>query len=124
MESRYRLLVVDDDLDVLRSVALMLSLEGYCVITANSGMAASVLLAEQAFDVVITDLRMPVVDGFEIVRRTREKYPSAGIIVTSRYIDEQTQKWIDEMGVIGIQKPYNIHQIGTKLRDYQLMHQA
>lgn len=124
MESRYRFLVVDDDLDVLRSVALMLSLEGYCVITANSGMAASVLLAEQAFDVVITDLRMPVVDGYEIVRRTREKYPNAGIIVTSRYIDEQTQKWIDEMGVIGLQKPYNIHQIGTILRDYQLMRQS
>lgn len=124
MESRYRFLVVDDDLDVLRSVALMLSLEGYCVITANSGMAASVLLAEQAFDVVITDLRMPVVDGYEIVRRTREKYPNAGIIVTSRYIDEQTQKWIDEMGVIGLQKPYNIHQIGTVLRDYQLMRQS
>lgn len=124
MVSRYRLLVVDDDLEVLRSVALMLSLEGYCVMTANSGMAAAVLLAEQAFDVVITDLRMPVVDGFEVARRTRDKYPNAGIIVTSRYIDEETKKWIDAMGIVGLQKPYNIHQIGTILRDYRLLQKA
>lgn len=124
MVSRYRLLVVDDDLEVLRSVALMLSLEGYCVMTANSGAAAAVLLAEQAFDVVITDLRMPVVDGFEVARRTRDKYPNAGIIVTSRYIDEETQKWIDAMGIVGLQKPYNIHQIGTILRDYRLLQKA
>lgn len=124
MVSRYRLLVVDDDLEVLRSVALMLSLEGYCVMTANSGAAAAVLLAEQAFDVVITDLRMPVVDGFEVARRTRDKYPNAGIIVTSRYIDEETKKWIDAMGIVGLQKPYNIHQIGTILRDYRLLQKA
>ncbi len=124
MVSRYRLLVVDDDLEVLRSVALMLSLEGYCVMTANSGMAAAVLLAEQAFDVVITDLRMPVVDGFEIARRTRDKYPTAGIIVTSRYIDDETKKWIDAMGIVGLQKPYNIHQIGMILRDYRLLQKA
>ena len=124
MVSRYRLLVVDDDLEVLRSGALMLSLEGYCVMTANSGAAAAVLLAEQAFDVVITDLRMPVVDGFEVARRTRDKYPNAGIIVTSRYIDEETKKWIDAMGIVGLQKPYNIHQIGTILRDYRLLQKA
>lgn len=118
--SRCRLLVVDDDIDVLRSVALMLSLEGYCVMTANSGTSASVLLSEHKFDVVITDLRMPVVDGYEIVKRTRQKSPCAGIIVTSRYIDEQAQKWIDENGLYGLEKPYNIHQISTILRDYQL----
>ena len=108
---RLRLLIVDDDLDMLRNAALMLSLEGYYVMTASSGMDASVLLTEHDFDVVITDLRMPIVDGHEIVRRTRQSHPHASIIVTSRYLDDETKSWIEKAGVVGLEKPYNVHQL-------------
>ncbi len=113
---RKRLLIVDDDVDMLRNAALMLSLEGYYVMTASSGMDASVLLAEHEFDVVITDLRMPIVDGHEIVRRTKNTHPKTAIIVTSRYLDEETQLWIRETGVVGLEKPYNVHQLSGMLR--------
>lgn len=113
-----RLLIVDDDLDMLRNLALMLSLEGYYVMTASSGTDASVFLAEQKFDVVITDLRMPIVDGYEIVRRTRSLRPETSIIVTSRYLDDDTKKWMQEVGVVGLEKPYNIHQISTILHEF------
>ena len=119
MSSRYRLLIVDDDLDTLRSLAMMLSLEGYDVMTASSGMAATVLLSEHVFDTIITDLRMPIVDGFEIARRTRALHPAASIIVTSRFLDEKTLGWIHEMGIMGLEKPYNIHQISAVLREFQ-----
>lgn len=117
MMDRTRLLIVDDDLDVLRNAALMLSLEGYFVMTASSGTAASVLLSEHEFDVVITDLRMPIVDGYEIVRRTKNLRPDASIIVTSRFIDEQTKSWMQDVGVQGLEKPFNVHQLSAMLRD-------
>ena len=113
---RVRLLVVDDDLDNLRNLALMLSLEGYYVMTASSGMDASVLLSEHDFDVVITDLRMPIVDGYELVRRTRSMRPKASIIVTSRYLDDDTRTWIKTEGIVGLEKPYNVHQVSLMLR--------
>ncbi|MBR4984406.1 MAG: response regulator [Proteobacteria bacterium] len=115
--NRVRLLVVDDDLDMLRNLALMLSLEGYYVVTASSGMDASVLLSEHKFDVVITDLRMPIVDGYEIVRRTKASNPDTSIIVTSRYLDDQTKRWMQTEHVTGLEKPYNVHQVSAMLRE-------
>ena len=113
---RKRLLVVDDDVEVLRDVAIMLSLEGYYVMTASSGVAASVLLAEHPFDVVITDLLMPIVDGYEIVRRTKAMRPNSSIIVTSRYLDDKTRDWIHSNQLVGLEKPYNVHQLSAMLR--------
>ena len=117
MERRLRLLAVDDDLDVLRNLAIMLSLEGYYVMTASSGVEAASLIVEHLFDFVITDLRMPIVDGFEIVRRAQKQLPNARIIVTSRYIDEVTQAWIEKTGVLALKKPYNVHYLSQILSE-------
>lgn len=117
---RMRLLIVDDDLDMLSSLALMLSLEGYKVMTASSGPDAAALLEEHQFDVVITDLRMSIIDGFEIVCRTQNLHPEASIIVTSSYIDEDARAWMNDRGVAGLEKPYNVHQISAMLRDFQM----
>ena len=117
---RMRLLIVDDDLDMLRSLALMLSFEGHKVVTASSGPEAASLLTEHKFDVVITDLRMSIIDGYEIVRRTQNLHPEASIIVTSSYIDEDARVWMKDKGVTGLEKPYNVHQISAMLRDFQM----
>ena len=114
---RKRLLLVDDDIDMLRNIAIMLSLAGYYVMTASSGVAASVLLSEHDFDVVITDLRMPIVDGYEIVRRTKAMRPTSSIIVTSRYLDDETRDWIHSNQLVGLEKPYNVHQLSAMLRN-------
>ena len=117
MMDRMRLLIVDDDVDMLRNLALMLSLEGYYVMTASSGVDASVLLKEHAFDVVITDLRMPIVDGYELVRRSQALHPETSIIVTSRYLDDKTKNWMKTVGIVGLEKPYNVHQMSAMVRD-------
>lgn len=112
---RVRILLVDDDREVLRNLAVILSLEDYFVMTASSGAEASVLIREHPFDIVITDLRMSIIDGHEIARRTRAAQPQAAIIVTSRYIDDQARAWIDEQNLIGIEKPFNIHKLSAIL---------
>ena len=120
MKTRVRILAVDDDMDVLRNLALMLSFEDYHVMTASSGMEAVSLLQQYQFDAVITDLRMPVIDGIEIVRRTQAMSPRTAIIVTSRYFDDKTTNWIREKGVNSLQKPYNVHQLSAMLRSFNL----
>jgi CheY-like chemotaxis protein len=120
LKTRVRILAVDDDMDVLRNLALMLSFEDYHVMTASSGMEAVSLLQQYQFDAVITDLRMPVIDGIEIVRRTQAMCPKTAIIVTSRYFDDKTINWIHEKGVNSLQKPYNVHQLSAMLRSFNL----
>lgn len=66
-----RLLVVDDEPNLLRAVAACLRSEGYEVTTARSGAEALIQLAESVLDLIISDIRMPGMDGYTLVRRLR-----------------------------------------------------
>lgn len=67
-----RLLVVDDEPDLLRAVALTLRAEGYEVVTARNGAEAIVRVAESVPDLVVSDIRMPEVNGHTLVRYLRD----------------------------------------------------
>ena len=66
-----RLLVVDDEPNLLRAVAVCLRSEGYDVTTARSGRDALATLAATIPDLIITDIRMPGMDGYTLVNRIR-----------------------------------------------------
>lgn len=66
-----RLLVVDDEPNLLRAVAACLKAEGYEVITARSGREALLHLAESIPDLIVSDIRMPGMDGYQLARQLR-----------------------------------------------------
>ena len=66
-----RLLVVDDEPNLLRAVAAILRGEGFEVSTARSGREALVAVAKNLPDLIVSDVRMPGMDGFELARRLR-----------------------------------------------------
>jgi DNA-binding NarL/FixJ family response regulator len=66
-----RLLVVDDEPNLLRAVAACLKAEAYEVSTARSGHEALMQLAEMVPDLIISDIRMPGMDGFKLARQLR-----------------------------------------------------
>ena len=66
-----RLLVVDDEPNLLRAVAAVLRGEGFEVSTARSGREALVAVAKNTPDLIVSDVRMPGMDGFELARRLR-----------------------------------------------------
>ena len=66
-----RLLVVDDDPGLLRAVAETLRAEGYEVMTARRGADALVCIAQSLPDLIVSDIRMPGMDGYELVRNLR-----------------------------------------------------
>ena len=66
-----RLLVVDDDPGLLRAVAETLRVEGYEVTTARRGAEALTRIAESLPDLIVSDIRMPGMDGYELVRNLR-----------------------------------------------------
>ena len=67
-----RLLVVDDEPNLLRAVEACLRAEGYEVVTARSGREALVRVAESVPDLIISDIRMPGMDGFALARQLRQ----------------------------------------------------
>jgi two-component system NtrC family sensor kinase len=80
-----KVLVVDDDQFALRSMAKVLGGESYQVVTAASGSQAIDLLKQDTFDLVLTDLKMPEVDGLEVLRQAREIAPQAVVLILTGY---------------------------------------
>ena len=80
-----RLLVVDDEVNARTALASLLSDEGYDVETARDGSDALEKLASFAPDVLVTDVRMPHMDGLELLRRARAQDPHLGVIVMTAF---------------------------------------
>ncbi|MBA3600820.1 MAG: response regulator transcription factor [Acidobacteria bacterium] len=72
-----RLLVVDDEPKLLRAIALDLKGEGYHVSTARSGNEALVSIAQKLPDLIVSDIRMPGMDGYALARRLRQNQSTA-----------------------------------------------
>ena len=89
--SNARILVVDDEEIARRNLSHVLSREGYDVDCAQDGAAALALLAEKEYQLVLTDLRMPGIDGFEMIRRLRAdpQLQELDIVVVSGLADDE-----------------------------------
>jgi len=84
------LLIVDDELHVRESLSRWFIEDGYEVETADSARGALALLGRRRFDVVITDIKMPGMDGLELLRRIREVDPGVSIILITAYASVST----------------------------------
>lgn len=80
-----KILIVDDEIDVRKTIEAALQLENYMVKSAASGEVAIALLEEEIFDLVITDIRMPGKDGVEVLRRTKEIDDTIEVIILTGY---------------------------------------
>jgi DNA-binding response OmpR family regulator len=85
MEKQSKVLIVDDNESALKSMADVLRGESYQVVTAVSGSEAIDLLKRDTFDLVLTALGMPGVDGFEVLRQAREIAPQAVVLVLTTH---------------------------------------
>lgn len=77
------ILIVDDDIAVSRTLSLILTKAGYRVSTASDGRKGFELLVSGGFDLVLTDIIMPELDGIETIRRIRQDYPDLRVIAMS-----------------------------------------
>jgi DNA-binding NarL/FixJ family response regulator len=75
--NRKRLLVVDDEPNLLRAVAASLRAEGYEVVTARNGREALLRVAESVPDLIVSDIRMPGMDGYQLARQLRSSSRTA-----------------------------------------------
>ena len=107
------ILLVEDE-DMVRAVAeRALTRHGYKVLTASNGEEALEILGlgDTDFDLIISDVVMPVMDGPTMVRMAREKLPDMPILFMSGYAEEQLRKSIDLDRVHFLPKPFSVKQL-------------
>lgn len=103
------LLVVDDELDTLTVLEILLSMEGYRVVTARDGEKALEKLEHDPPDLIITDLMMPGMDGLELSRRVRKHPQTAKTpIILSTAASARVTEQDDPLFDVVLQKPVDI----------------
>lgn len=111
--SSKRILLVDDEPAILRSLQRLLRRRGYETLTAESGVAALAMLETASVDVIVSDMRMPNMNGAEFLARARSLYPDVIRILLTGYSDmECTIKAINDGGIYGyLSKPWDGDQL-------------
>ena len=131
MNSRQRpsMLVVDDDSGssgLLREVFVQ---EGYEVVVASSGAEALRLAAERPFDIVLSDVQMPDIDGIEVLRRLRSIAPDLSVILVTAYGTIETAiRALHEGAIDYVRKPFKLDEVrlcvGRAMERRKLRHAA
>ncbi|MFO7652508.1 MAG: sigma-54 dependent transcriptional regulator [Candidatus Krumholzibacteriia bacterium] len=85
-----KILVVDDEESMCRYLSILLTKEGHEVVTANSGLEALRQVESQAFDLVMTDIQMPKMDGIQLLKGIKGIDPDVPVIILTAYASEQS----------------------------------
>ena len=116
-----QVLVVDDSATVRKFVSVSLSMQGFTVVTACDGMDALEKLPKGKFDLVITDLNMPTMDGFELIKALREspEFHDLPVIILSSLADRANKEQGATLNVLSyVVKPFSLEKIQYEVEKY------
>jgi len=110
------ILLVDDEENYRELIAKVLTKAGYTVLQAADGMGALSLLERSNVDLVISDILMPVLNGYALVARLREKWPDMPVILTTGFLSPDAAKSMMKGSVDFIPKPINAETLLDMVR--------
>jgi two-component system response regulator PilR (NtrC family) len=113
-----RILIVDDEQSMREMLAILLKKEGLDVSTAGSRAEAANALGRVAFDLVLTDVKLPDGDGLEILRHVKAGSPGTAVVVMTAYGTTETAVAARKLGAEAyILKPFDVDELRIVVRD-------
>jgi len=115
------ILVVDDSATVRKFVSVSLSMQGFEVVTACDGMDALEKLPQRKYDLIITDLNMPTMDGFELIRTLKDNpdYKELPVIILTSLSDQANKDEGTKLGIGSyVVKPFSLEKIQYEVSKY------
>lgn len=110
------ILSVDDDRDLRELLHEVISRMGFTSVTAADGVEALAQLNENTFDIVITDINMPRMDGMELIRRIHRDFREVDVIAFTGYHNKYKYTDVIEAGASDfISKPFNVNELEAKI---------
>lgn len=109
---KLRVLVVDDEIEIIRHVEEYLERRGYTVVATTDAASAIALNATEPVDIVLTDYRMPRMNGEELIRALREKSPQLPAIIMTGHFDISSGRAIEtETSCVLMKKPISLKEL-------------
>lgn len=116
-EARARILVVDDEVDILEMIELGLQSIGYELLLADRGERAIKLFESARADLVICDIRMPGMNGIATIHRLRECDPGLPVIVMTGFLAPDTVEQCVELGGVELlRKPFVFQDLSNAVQ--------
>ena len=116
-ESTINVMIVDDEVDLLKSLSRAFTRRKFNVTTAESGPQALDILENILVDIMILDVKMPGMDGLEVLRRVKQKHPSIQVILLSGHPSVDAALEGIKLGASEyMKKPAEIEELATTIR--------
>ncbi len=112
----YRILVAEDDIDIVGILKLYLQNEGYEVLSASNGVDALKLISEEKIDLCLCDIMMPKMNGYELIQNIRKEYNMPIIIISAKRTDSDRIIGLDIGADDYIVKPFNPLELVARVR--------
>ena len=118
-----RILLVDDEQSMREWLRILFQRDGFEVLTADDGMTARDIIAREYVDVVLTDIRMPRLDGVALLKAVRELAPDAIVLMMTAHWREDSDEWkhARELGAEAVEidlrnelKPEDLSRTGVR----------
>ena len=113
-----RVLIVDDEDSMRMLVARAIAMDGHEIVTAADGAEALEILGEGAFDLLLTDIQMPVMDGIALALAAARDFPRTTILLMTGFADQRERA--SNLSAIAhdvITKPFSVADIRTAVAD-------
>ncbi len=115
-QTSYSVLSVDDDEEMIGLLHEVVSQLGHVSVTAVDGVDALEKLGESEFDIIITDISMPRMNGIELTKRIKTDFEDIDVVVVTGYQEEYKYTDVIEIGASDfISKPFNINELEAKI---------
>ena len=115
-QTSYSVLSVDDEEEMIGLLHEVVSQLGHVSVTAVDGVDAFEKLGESEFDIIITDISMPRMNGIELTKRVKTDFEDIDVVVVTGYQEEYKYTDVIEIGASDfISKPFNINELEAKI---------
>lgn len=112
------ILVVDDEPSLVSLASNILTSNGYHVLTANNADEALVILKNESVDLLLSDVIMPNMDGYQLASQVQQNYPQVNIILCSGFDDGRHVEMVDDtLQTQMIHKPYSSKLLLKQIRE-------
>jgi DNA-binding response OmpR family regulator len=115
--SQFKVLLVDDEEEFVKTLGERLEMRGIEPDTAFTGEAALKRVAEEQPDIMVLDIKMPGIDGMEVLRRVRKAYPRIQVIMLTAHGSDKDKEEAERLGAFAyLRKPVDLEQLTNTMR--------
>lgn len=118
MKAIANVLVVEDD-DLIRGIFVdIIKSKGYSVLEATNGREALQIIGEHPINIIVSDMKMPVMDGMQLLRAVKTSYPEIPVVVITGFDNEYTEKQVLAAGADAyVTKPFKVEDVSSTLQE-------